>query len=98
MLARTYKHTNTPPPTHTHARAHTCSLSLSLSLSNVFMPSRTYIVVCCGNLGLRNDEQIEQVHLFACNKYVHVRDKTPNDVVCGEIRNTVHGEMENFIS
>ena len=61
------------------------------------MTNRTYIVVCCGNLGLRNDEQVEQVHLFACNKYMHVHDKTPNDVY-GEIRNTVHGEMENFIS
>ena len=35
--------------------------------------------------GYRNYEQFERVHLFACTKYVHVRNKTPNDVDYGEL-------------
>ena len=35
--------------------------------------------------GYRNYEQIERVHLFACKKFLHVRNKTPNDVVYGEL-------------
>ena len=30
-------------------------------------------------------EQIERVHLFACKRFSHVRNKTPNDVVYGEL-------------
>ena len=30
-------------------------------------------------------EQIERVHLFACKRFLHVRNKTPNDVVYGEL-------------
>ena len=33
----------------------------------------------------RNYEQIESVHLFACKKVLHVRNKTPNGVVYGEL-------------
>ena len=35
--------------------------------------------------GYRNYEQIERVHLFACKTFLHVRNKTPNDVVYGEL-------------
>ena len=35
--------------------------------------------------GYRNYEQIEYVHLFACKNLLHVRNKTPNDVVYGEL-------------
>ena len=30
-------------------------------------------------------EQIERVHLFACKRFLHVRNKTPNDVVYREL-------------
>ena len=35
--------------------------------------------------GYRNYEQIERVHRFACKKSLHVRNKTANDVVYGEL-------------
>ena len=35
--------------------------------------------------GYKMYEQIERVHLFACNRFLHVRNKTPNDVVYGEL-------------
>ena len=30
-------------------------------------------------------DQIERVHLYACKRFLHVLDKTPNDIVYGEL-------------
>ena len=30
-------------------------------------------------------EQIERVHVFVCKRFLHVRNKTPNDVIYGEL-------------
>ena len=30
-------------------------------------------------------DQIERVHLYACKLFLHVLDKTPNDIVYGEL-------------
>ena len=30
-------------------------------------------------------DQIERVHLYACKRVLHVLDKTPNDIVYGEL-------------
>ena len=35
--------------------------------------------------GYKIYEQIERVHLFACKRFLHARNKTPNDVVYGEL-------------
>ena len=35
--------------------------------------------------GYKNFDQIEKVHLFACKRFLHVQNKTPNDVVYGEL-------------
>ena len=35
--------------------------------------------------GCKMYEQIERVHLFACKRFLHVRNKTLNDVVYGEL-------------
>ena len=35
--------------------------------------------------GFKMYEQIERVHLFACKRFLHVRNKTPDDVVYGEL-------------
>ena len=35
--------------------------------------------------GYKMYEQIERVHLFAFKRFLHVRNKTPNDVVYGEL-------------
>ena len=35
--------------------------------------------------GYRNYEQDEHVHLFVCKKFLHVHNKTPNDIVYGEV-------------
>ena len=35
--------------------------------------------------GYNKYEQIESVHLFACKRFLHVQNKTPNDVVYGEL-------------
>ena len=35
--------------------------------------------------GYRSFQQIEQVHLYACKRFLHVRNKTTNDVVYGEL-------------
>ena len=43
--------------------------------------------------GYRKYEQIERVHLFACKHFLHVRNKTPNDVIYGEL-----GRYPLFIS
>ena len=43
--------------------------------------------------GYQKYEQIERVHLFACEMFLHVRNKTPNDVIYGEL-----GRCPLFIS
>ena len=43
------------------------------------------LLYAAGIWGYRNYEQIERVHLFACKKLLHVRNKTPNDVVYGKL-------------
>ena len=35
--------------------------------------------------GFKMYEQIERVHLFACKRFLHVRNNTPNDVIYGEL-------------
>lgn len=35
--------------------------------------------------GYEKYDQLERVHLFACKRFLHVVDKTPNDVVYGEL-------------
>ena len=35
--------------------------------------------------GYKEYEHIERVHLFACNRFLHVCNKTPNDIVYGEL-------------
>ena len=35
--------------------------------------------------GFKMYEKTERVHLFACKRFLHVRNKTPNDVVYGEL-------------
>lgn len=35
--------------------------------------------------GYKSYKQIEQVHLYACKRFLHVRNKTINDVVYGEL-------------
>ena len=35
--------------------------------------------------GYKMYEQIEHVHLFACKRFLHMRNKTPNNIVHGEL-------------
>ena len=35
--------------------------------------------------GYKMYEQIERLHLFACKRFLDVRNKTSNDVVYGEL-------------
>jgi hypothetical protein len=35
--------------------------------------------------GVKSYDKMERVHLFACKRFLHISDKTPNDVVYGEL-------------